>query len=95
MEWQALFSTHVDIWARLRVPGVMSAARIDDLQLRMDAFCRLFVERFGWNNLTNYLHNIMGGHFRYFSAQVWQPLRAEQHRPGGKYYIELWTFLLY
>mmetsp|Transcript_20307 Transcript_20307/g.45161 ORF Transcript_20307/g.45161 Transcript_20307/m.45161 type:complete len:407 (-) Transcript_20307:119-1339(-) len=66
MEWQALFSSHVEIWARLRVPGVMSAARIDKLQLRMDAFCRLFVERFGWNNLTNYLHNMMGGHFRYF-----------------------------
>jgi hypothetical protein len=45
---------------------VMEAQRIDDLQFSMDSFCRLFVAQFGWNNLTNYIHNMMGGHFRYF-----------------------------
>ncbi|KAJ1389966.1 hypothetical protein B484DRAFT_439827, partial [Ochromonadaceae sp. CCMP2298] len=66
LQWEALFRAHVDIWARLRVPGVMEAQRIDDLQFSMDSFCRLFVAQFGWNNLTNYIHNMMGGHFRYF-----------------------------
>jgi hypothetical protein len=56
----------VAIFARLRVPGVMGEVEINKLQSRMDAFCLLFVERFGWNNITNYLHNMMGGHFRCF-----------------------------
>ncbi|KAJ1437429.1 hypothetical protein B484DRAFT_392795 [Ochromonadaceae sp. CCMP2298] len=32
----------------------------------MDKFCRVFVEAHGRNNVTNYIHFMQAGHFRYF-----------------------------
>ena len=36
------------------------------LQGRIDKFCSRYVDMFGASSLTNYMHDLQAGHFRYF-----------------------------
>lgn len=43
-----------------------TAKDIDDFQKDADAFCRSYIEVLGGDDVTNYVHDLMAGHFRTF-----------------------------
>ncbi|KAJ1398139.1 hypothetical protein B484DRAFT_471863, partial [Ochromonadaceae sp. CCMP2298] len=65
-ESSQLICLYLEIWAELSKPEDMAPHQINSLQRTMDEFCRLFVHMYGRNNVTNYIHLLQAGHFRYF-----------------------------
>jgi hypothetical protein len=64
-ELSQLIDLHNEIFVLLRTPAAMQPDQIDTFQLTCDIFCRLFVDMFGRTDITNYIHNLMAGHFRF------------------------------
>jgi hypothetical protein len=51
---------------QLRREDDFTDSDIDDLQDKMDEFCELYIKMFGRDHVTNYIHMLAAGHFRYY-----------------------------
>ena len=64
-KWIQMFREYNMMMKKVSYAGDFNEERIADFQLTADIFCRLFVGKFGATDLTNYIHNIQRGHYRF------------------------------
>ncbi|KAJ1385196.1 hypothetical protein B484DRAFT_440440, partial [Ochromonadaceae sp. CCMP2298] len=66
LEFQEVARAFSDIFADLYGRADLTPPEIDALQLKIDNFCRHFVDAFSKHDVTNYIHALQAGHFRFF-----------------------------
>ncbi|KAJ1426014.1 hypothetical protein B484DRAFT_397732 [Ochromonadaceae sp. CCMP2298] len=65
-EYLQLCDNYSYLFMRLNDPVALNNSEINALQLEMDCWGRFFVDMFSRKDITNYIHNMIAGHFKFF-----------------------------
>jgi len=90
-KWKAAISYYQALIELLRKKSDFTNEQIDDFQLHVDSFFRLWVELCGQEGVTNYIHMLAAGHISEYLAH-WRNLYAHSQQGWEAFNSLLKTF---